>query len=411
MQYLIKYNTAAFPLDLKTGESIVISHTEPIKNISAPSFLRKLNDYFISVSLTGKKILVVVSDKTRLCGYPDYLPVLDYFLKENKTYKIDYIIAYGTHKKQTEGESLKAYGAIYKKYDFLHPDQDELLKYKVLGETVRGTRVKVREELFQYDLIIGFGALSHHYFAGFGGGRKLLFPGLAKSESIYQNHSLFLNKVTKKLHDKCKPGVLTNNPLAEDLKEISGLLPNMVCLHGILNTNGELCDIEITNSYNEFVSVCVYYDGFFAQENVEKYNTVLASCGGYPKDINFIQSHKGIHHAAEFVNDGGDLIIFAGCADGIGSDTFLPYFEMGYEKAFESLAFHYKGNGGTALSMMEKVNRLNIYMVTLLPEEYCKLIGIKKITETEALTKFYKAKDKAFLPNASMVIKKDTAGL
>ena len=48
-------------------------------------------------------------------------------------------------------------------------------------------------------------AISHHYFAGYGGGRKLIFPGLGEKESIYQNHKLFIDK--KK---STSPGLVEN---------------------------------------------------------------------------------------------------------------------------------------------------------------------------------------------------------
>ena len=41
------------------------------------------------------------------------------------------------------------------------------------------------------------------------------------------------------------------------------------------------------------------------------FDIVVASCGGYPKDINFIQSHKAVHNAAMFVRDGGLLLLYA----------------------------------------------------------------------------------------------------
>jgi len=111
------------------------------------------------------------------------------------------------------------------------------------------------------------------------------------------------------------------------------------------------------------------------------YDLVIASCGGYPKDINFIQTHKAIEHASKFVRNNGMLIILAECQDGVGSKTFLPWFEMGnWKNAFDRLAQNYEGNGGTALSMMSKSERIRILMVTELSESICKTIGIEKIS-------------------------------
>ena len=109
------------------------------------------------------------------------------------------------------------------------------------------------------------------------------------------------------------------------------------------------------------------------------FDIVLASCGGYPKDINFIQSHKALHNAAMFVRDGGLLLLYGECRDGIGSTTFLPWFEMGsFAAAFNELSRNYQGNGGTALAMMTKLQRIRIGMVTGLDEATCRLIGMER---------------------------------
>jgi nickel-dependent lactate racemase len=111
---------------------------------------------------------------------------------------------------------------------------------------------------------------------------------------------------------------------------------------------------------------------------VKPVNTVIASCGGYPKDINFIQAHKTIHNSAAFVRDGGLLVVFAECPDGIGSQTFLPWFGTGYAAAFARLAERYEGNGGTALAMQTKTARIRICLVTALDRTTCQRIGCDK---------------------------------
>src|SRR5699024_3273780 len=137
---------------------------------------------------------------------------------------------------------------------------------------------------------------------------------------------------------------------------------------------------------------------------------IIASCGGYPKDINFIQSHKAIHNAAMFVKDGGLLLVYGECRDGIGSKTFLPWFEMSsFDAAFKELSCQYQGNGGTALAMMTKLQRIRIGMVTSLDDKTCKLIGIEHWTHdrvTAYLNDQVKNKTIAFIPNASLTVKK-----
>ena len=110
-------------------------------------------------------------------------------------------------------------------------------------------------------------------------------------------------------------------------------------------------DLLVGRGRDFFQDACARHADHCEVAASRQYNLVVASCGGFPKDINFIQSHKAIHHAADFVRDGGRLIVLAQCGDGIGSQTFLPWFEIGsWDKAFDRLAADYVGNGGTALA-------------------------------------------------------------
>lgn len=112
-----------------------------------------------------------------------------------------------------------------------------------------------------------------------------------------------------------------------------------------------------------------------------QFDLVIASSGGYPKDINFIQAHKSIHHASAFVKNKGILIMLSECRDGIGNDSFLKFFKQkdDTKTLFEKLTNNYDGNGGTALSLKEKTERINIYIFTKLSKEICTQIGVKKI--------------------------------
>ena len=135
---------------------------------------------------------------------------------------------------------------------------------------------------------------------------------------------------------------------------------------------------------------------------------MLASAGGYPKDINLIQAHKAIDNAAAFVRDGKTLILLAQCPDGIGSSTFLPFFEMGGKTAaFDSLLQSYSGNGGTALAMMAKSKRIRLCMITDLDPLLCQRIGIRPMDQkTGARQVRHIPHDLAVIANASMLIRR-----
>ena len=384
---------------------------EPAHTLDKVSFLSGLRDLLPPVVPKGP-IAIVVADKTRLCGYPIILPWLVKGLRERGAAReqIVFYIAYGTHAPQSEAESLAAYGPICTEYPFIHHHCRDPVRFAELGRTRRGTPLRIRKDLLNAGLILTVGAISHHYFAGFGGGRKLLFPGLGEQEAIALNHRLFLDDRHPRLAPGCHPGQLAGNPLAEDLAEIHAMLPPHLSIHGLLDSQGRLAAVRFGATYADFLAVCQEHDALYRAATDELYDLVLASAGGYPKDINMIQTHKAIDNAAAFVHDGGTLMLLAECADGIGSTTFLPYFAMGGKVAvFAHLRSAYRGNGGTALAMMVKTERIHIVLVTALPEELCRQIGVDRVT-AEDLANFRRAtaRDMAVIANASMLIRSPT---
>lgn len=378
----LKYGKQKISLPLPDRTDIFHIH-EPDKKITPSLFASRLRDELERLNPDLSDISIVVGDKTRLCGYPEYLPVLLNTLENvgADPGRMTIFIAYGTHAPQTDKECLEAYGIVYQNVRFVHHDCMDDKCFVNSGKTSRGTSVLIRRDIVETGFLITFGAISHHYFAGYGGGRKLIFPGLGQKASIYHNHGLFLDRERQTLSPCCQSGVLDKNPLAEDLAEFETFCPADLAIHGILDSRGQVCDLLPGVGTDHFRNACAEHGKHCEVAIARDYDLVIASCGGYPKDINFIQSHKTIEHASKFVGNNGVLIILAECQDGVGSKTFLPWFEMGnWKNAFDRLAQNYEGNGGTALSMMSKSERIRILIVTTLGDSVCKTIGIEKIS-------------------------------
>ncbi len=63
-------------------------------------------------------------------------------------------------------------------------------------------------------------------------------------------------------------------------------------------------------------------DDIYGVEIEELADVVIASCGGYPKDINVYQAHKTLSNAMEALKQGGRIILLARCSEGIGSEAY-----------------------------------------------------------------------------------------
>ncbi|MGD8448457.1 MAG: nickel-dependent lactate racemase [Desulfobacterales bacterium] len=405
----LKYGTRKIPFTLPDHTEI-LQINEPETKISAPEFAFRIGDALERLTPKLTNVAVVIADKTRLCGYPKFLPVL---LDTLETFgarweNITVFIAYGTHGRQTDEECLAAYGETYKKIRFIHHDCLDNHCFVNLGKTSRATPVLIRHDILEADFLITFGAICHHYFAGYGGGRKMIFPGLGQREAIYHNHGLFLDPDRHTLSPFCQSGVLDINPLAEDLAEYETFLPADLAVHGILDSVGNVCDLLPGTGTDHFRRACAEHGKNCEIECAREYDLIIASCGGYPKDINFIQSHKAIDNAAKFVRDGGRLIVLAECLDGVGSKTFLPWFNIGdWGRAFNKLSENYEGNGGTALSMMSKLRRIKILLVTKLSDSVCETIGVEKISMDQAKMHVKQSSGPiAAIPNAGLLVKR-----
>ncbi len=404
----LKYGHEKIPFDLP-DQTEILHLDEPETRITAFQFASRLSSELERLNPDLSDVAIAVGDKTRLCGYRKFLPVLLATLEKFGTApeSITVFIAYGTHLRQTDDACLAAYGDTYQKIRFVHHDCRDNTVFVNLGTTTRGTPVLIRRDIVDAGFLITFGAISHHYFAGYGGGRKLIFPGLGQRESIYHNHGLFLDPARQTLSPSCQSGILDGNPLAEDLAEFETFRPADLAVHGILDGGGQVRDLLPGVGIDHFRRACAEYGKNCETTCTDPFDRVIASCGGYPKDINFIQSHKAIDNAAKFVCNGGSLIVLAECPDGVGSKTFLPWFEMGnWKKAFKRLAANYEGNGGTALSMMSKLKRIKIFMVTDLSRSECEIIGIEKMSMDQAkMTVRQSSGSISAIPSAGMLVK------
>lgn len=100
-----------------------------------------------------------------------------------------------------------------------------------LGTTQRGTRVRLPRQLVEADLVIATGRLRPHYFAGYSGGVKAVFPGCAQHDDIIQNHRL-------KAHPHARLGRLDDNPCRLDCEQAAAMLPGTLCMLNVL------CDVD-----------------------------------------------------------------------------------------------------------------------------------------------------------------------
>ncbi len=267
----------------------------------------------------GDKIAIVVSDETRLCYTDQFLPVIIAELNANgiPDSDIDIVIATGTHREQTPEEDILVLGEEMVKRFRIHQHDcrdKENLVYK--GTTSRGNKVYINKIVANADKIIATGAVTLHPMAGFGGGRKAIVPGVAGLETINHNHVLAL---AEKPGDGCNPNVTTakleGNPFHEDLTECVEFVNPDFLVDVVLTSDGGLYEVVAGNWKTAFYKGCKDLLEISGIPITELADVVIASGGGYPKDINLYQGTKTHMNVEMAVKPGGIAIIMLECPD------------------------------------------------------------------------------------------------
>ena len=326
----------------------------------------------------GESLLLVVPDHTRRCRLDEVLGMLMPELEARLALQVHILVANGSHVVQPEPLLRDLVGAeVYDRYPVSQHDCREASRLVPIGTTSFGTPVIINRFALEAERIVTVGGILFHYFAGFGGGPKMLLPGIAGAETIRINHRRTLDPSTGQFHPDCREGNIETNPVYLDLAEIVNFFPAALSLQLVLSPQGEIAAAAagpILPVQRELVPLV---RNFYSLPIGERADIVIASAGGHPADVNLIQSHKSIHHAYQAVKSGGTLIVLAECSEGVGSAAFMDYFtgasaaEMGRE-----LLGNYLINGHTALTLKSKCEGALIILVSALPPELVRRTGM-----------------------------------
>jgi nickel-dependent lactate racemase len=150
-------------------------------------------------------VLAIISDKTRDDNTDFLFPVAAEFLARRGVASFDALVAQGTHPPMTEAQKLAKIGRGSfdgQLFDHRWDDVEELV---VIGELSASAVKELTGGLIEqavpvsvnkllapgvYDTVLVFGATVPHEVAGFAGGAKYFFPGVAGPELTHTTHWL-----------------------------------------------------------------------------------------------------------------------------------------------------------------------------------------------------------------------------
>jgi nickel-dependent lactate racemase len=334
----------------------------------------------------GESVAMVVPDKTRVSKTELVAPILVQAFKESGISLSDMLVVFatGTHPSHTREEQEAIVGAdIASKIRLLDHDcgQKEDLAYA--GRTSRGTEVEINRRVLEADRIILLGVITYHYFAGFGGGRKSILPGVAAFDTIQSNHKLVMNPEAG-MNEMAVTALLSGNPIHEDMQEAALMADPDFLVNVVLTDHGEIADVFAGDLVQAHARGCKFFDSNYRIGIDELADVVIVSAGGYPKDSNFVQAHKAMDNAAKALKEGGTMILIAEAADGFPSPVYEQWIDLKTLDAIEAgLRENFSIPGHTVYAAMEKAKKFKIIWVTRQDLRLVRKMGIEPVSSAE----------------------------
>lgn len=349
----------------------------PLENIKAsvldaiyrPIGLKPINE----IIKPGDTVAFICNDPTRVANSYDFMPVLVNELNKLGVNDDDMKIVFslGTHRVMTHEEMVEAVGKeVSSRIKMINSDAKVAEDFEYFGETSRKTPVWINKNLCDVDHIILTGTIVHHYFSGYGGGRKAILPGCAAMETVRVNHSFMLDP-------NAGLGKTTGNPCYEDQMEGVKLFAkgkSLFLFNAVLNAKHEFLKMFAGDYIAAHNEACKFVDEVYGVPIPETADVVIASCGGYPKDINVYQMQKTMDNAWCAVREGGVVILLAECEEGSGSKVLEETCQrLGSAEAIQAeLEAHFAIGANKAFAITRLMKKAKFILVTGLDKKLAK---------------------------------------
>lgn len=261
----------------------------------------------------GASVVIVTADITRAWNHSrDFMRPLINELNDAgiPDEDISIVFAQGTHRAQTPDEDIAVVGEeVARRIRLYQHDCHDRENLVLVGTTSYGTPVELNRRVVEADFVIVTGGIMPHLFAGFGGGRKMILPGVASWETIQKNHALALSDTLGEGINPLTEGrSLTHNPVHQDMLEGMEFCRPDFLLHSLINERGEVCGFVSGDPYEAWLEGTQEVLSNDAVSFSQKADLTIVGAGGYPKDLSLYQGCKCYEPARDVTKKGGIII-------------------------------------------------------------------------------------------------------
>lgn len=329
MQYTLPYG--------KTSQTITIPKQYSVEYVSGkkddttPSFETLVDHAFqhplqnpMLHSLVGLRdsVVIVVDDHTRPCPSKQLLPIVLQELKKGGVVDSDItiLIATGTHTPPSQDQLIQLLGkSIIQKYTVISNDNKNS-SYVTVGSSSFDHDIQIHKTYVESDVKIVICDIEYHYFAGYGGTRKSILPGIASKDTIQQNHAMMFNKYAT-------TGELRRNPISIEMQEAFDLVGCDFMIGAVLNQTHDIVGLWTGEAKQVMDHGVKLVDKLFTKKIGKKPDVIITAADGSPHDINLYQALKAMHTASTVIKDDGIIMLAASCDEGMGNKVYQEWLK------------------------------------------------------------------------------------
>ncbi|MCL2618943.1 MAG: nickel-dependent lactate racemase [Defluviitaleaceae bacterium] len=276
----------------------------------------------LSVMAEGKKnVVIICSDHTRPVPSKVIIPpMLAEIRKGSPDADITLLVSTGCHRLTTDAELLTKFGPdIVKNEKIVIHDCDNSETVNI-GKLPSGGTIIINKLVTDADLVTAEGFIEPHFFAGFSGGRKSVFPGVASRRTVTYNHNAeFI------AHPRSRTGLLEGNPIHIDMLYAARLARLHFICNVVINSDKEAI-FAVAGDLDKAHVAGTEFLADRCQVTAVPADIAISTNGGFPLDQNIYQAVKGMTAAEATVNKGGVIIMLARSNDGHGGEMFHKTF-------------------------------------------------------------------------------------
>ncbi|HUL29868.1 MAG TPA: lactate racemase domain-containing protein [Thermodesulfobacteriota bacterium] len=282
----------------------------------------------------AKRIAILIDDATRPTPVAKILGVLLDHLSGSGISRenITIVAAIGTHETM-EKDVLKGRlgGDVLSRYKVVQHNarQGDLVPVQIPED---GRVVKINSAVAEANLRIAISSVLPHPMAGYGGGPKILMPGVCNYEFIRDHH------MTHVSHPQSVAGVTKGNPFHEDCMKVARAIGLDFSINCVYNQKGQAIRIiagGLETAFEKAVSLCFEKLGCKFDEKVD---VTITSTYPHTHGHQFV---KGLSTPDVITKSTGAILLVAPTVGPLSAE-FLGFFDMLKEKSNNNTAAYVK---------------------------------------------------------------------